>query len=68
MDQIVQFAEPVKQFTKDSYRFIKRCTKPDRREFQKIALATEIGFGIMGFIGYVVKLICIPINTIIVGS
>lgn len=35
-------------------------------EFQKIALATLIGFAIMGFIGYFVKLIHIPINNIIV--
>ena len=35
-------------------------------EFQKIAMATAIGFGIMGFIGFFVKLIHIPINNIIV--
>ena len=35
-------------------------------EFQKIVLATAIGFFIMGFIGYFVKLIHIPINNIIV--
>ena len=37
-------------------------------EFQKIAVATAIGFAIMGFIGFFVKLIHIPINNIIVGS
>ena len=36
-------------------------------EFQKIATATAIGFAIMGFIGFFVKLIHIPINNIIVG-
>lgn len=35
-------------------------------EFQKIAMATAIGFAIMGFIGFFVKLIHIPINNIIV--
>lgn len=35
-------------------------------EFQKIAIATAIGFCIMGFIGFFVKLIHIPINNIIV--
>ena len=35
-------------------------------EFQKIAVATAIGFCIMGFIGFFVKLIHIPINNIIV--
>ncbi|KAH9420806.1 Protein transport protein Sec61 subunit gamma [Dermatophagoides pteronyssinus] len=66
MDQIISFVEPAKKFTKDSIRLVKRCTKPDRKEFQKIAVATAIGFAIMGFIGFFVKLIHIPINNIIV--
>mmetsp|Transcript_40974 Transcript_40974/g.67786 ORF Transcript_40974/g.67786 Transcript_40974/m.67786 type:complete len:95 (+) Transcript_40974:66-350(+) len=52
MDQITNALEPCKQFAKDSMRLVKRCTKPDRKEFQKIALATAIGFAIMGFIGF----------------
>lgn len=84
MDQIQQFTDPCKQFMKDSFRLVKKCTKPDRKgkffissiislifsslEFQKIAVATAIGFAIMGFIGFFVKLIHIPINNIIVGS
>ncbi|RXG69388.1 Protein transport protein Sec61 subunit gamma [Armadillidium vulgare] len=68
MDQIMSFVEPAKQFSKDSIRLVKRCTKPDRKEFQKISLATAIGFGIMGFIGFFVKLIHIPINNIIVNK
>lgn len=31
MDQITQFVEPMKQFSKDSIRLVKRCTKPDRK-------------------------------------
>merc|ERR1712183_525699 len=57
---------PAQEFVKDSLRLVKRCTKPDRKEFQKIAMATAIGFSIMGFIGFFVKLIHIPINNIIV--
>ena len=34
-------------------------------EFSKIAQATSVGFAIMGFIGFFVKLIFIPINNII---
>ena len=68
MDQIAQYIEPMRQFSKDSIRLVKRCTKPDRKEFQKIAIATAIGFAIMGFIGFFVKLIRIPINNIIVGA
>jgi preprotein translocase subunit Sss1 len=87
MDQINKLVEPGRQFFKDSYRLVKKCTKPDRKgkfffilinklnpfkkiihilEFQKIAFATAIGFAIMGFIGFFVKLIHIPINNIIV--
>ncbi|XP_055473373.1 protein transport protein Sec61 subunit gamma-like [Psammomys obesus] len=68
MDQVMQFVEPSRQFVKNSIRLVKRCTKPDRKEFQKIAMATAIGFAIMGFIGFFVKLIHIPINNIIVGG
>jgi len=66
MDQVQKTLEPCKEFVKDSVRLVKRCTKPDRKEFQKIAIATAIGFAIMGFIGFFVKLIHIPINNIIV--
>jgi len=51
-----------------SKRLLKKCTKPDRKEFKKIAIATGIGFAVMGFIGFFVKLIHIPINNIIVGG
>ncbi|XP_022160016.1 protein transport protein Sec61 subunit gamma-like [Myzus persicae] len=68
MDQVKQMLEPGRQFSKDSIRLVKRCTKPDRKEFKKIAIATAIGFCVMGFIGFFVKLIHIPINNIIVVS
>ncbi|CAJ0582030.1 unnamed protein product, partial [Mesorhabditis spiculigera] len=68
MDQVQAIVEPAKQFAKDSIRLVKKCTKPDRKEYQKIAIATAIGFAIMGFIGFFVKLIHIPINNIIVGA
>lgn len=45
-----------------------KCWIDSNLEFQKIAMATAIGFAIMGFIGFFVKLIHIPINNIIVGS
>lgn len=37
-------------------------------EFAKIARATGVGFLIMGFVGFFVKLVHIPINNIIVGG
>lgn len=60
--------EPLKQFAKDSVHLVKKCTKPDRKEFTNIARATGVGFLIMGFIGFFVKLVHIPINNILVGN
>lgn len=37
-------------------------------EFSRIAIATGVGFLIMGFIGFVVKLIHIPINQILLSQ
>lgn len=37
-------------------------------EFARIAYATSVGFLIMGFIGFFVKLIHIPINNILLGG
>ena len=49
-----------------------QLTKPpspaDRREFIKISQAVGMGFLIMGAIGYVIKLIHIPVNNILVGG
>ncbi|EGW05155.1 protein transport protein Sec61 subunit gamma isoform X1 [Cricetulus griseus] len=66
MDQA--FVELSWQFVKDSIWLLKRCTKPDRKGFQKIAMATAIGFTVMGFTGFFVKLIHIPVDNIIVGG
>ncbi|XP_023582183.1 protein transport protein Sec61 subunit gamma-like [Trichechus manatus latirostris] len=67
-DQVMQFVEPRGQFVKDSIWLIKRCTKPDRKEFHKTAMATATGFAIMGFTGFFVKPIDTLFNNIIVGG
>jgi protein transport protein SEC61 subunit gamma-like protein len=56
------------KFFVDARQLLIRCTKPDRREFTKIAYAVAIGFCLMGFIGFFIKLIHIPIINIIVGG
>ncbi|KAJ4754974.1 Protein transport protein Sec61 subunit gamma [Rhynchospora pubera] len=77
MDAIDSVADPLREFAKDSIRLVKRCHKPDRKgfftspfrfKFSKVAVRTAIGFVVMGFVGFFVKLIFIPINNIIVGS
>ncbi|MCJ1308254.1 Sec61p translocation complex subunit [Agyrium rufum] len=66
-DQIRELADVPQKFIHDGGLFLKRCTKPDKREFIKISQAVGMGFVIMGVIGYVVKLIHIPVNQILVG-
>lgn len=68
MEAVDYVVRPVQNFAKDSIRLVKRCHKPDRKEFTKVALRTALGFVVMGFIGFFVKLIFIPINNIIVGA
>lgn len=60
--------DPALDFLKRSKMLINVCSKPDRKEFTQIAVATSVGFLIMGFIGFFVKLVHIPINQIIVGG
>ncbi|KIM88664.1 hypothetical protein PILCRDRAFT_813634 [Piloderma croceum F 1598] len=67
-DKIREFVEIPQQFVRDGKQFITRCTKPSQTEFTSICRAVAIGFAVMGFIGYFVKLIHIPINNILVGG
>ncbi|EKX52913.1 hypothetical protein GUITHDRAFT_101363 [Guillardia theta CCMP2712] len=59
---------PAYAFYRDSKMLVRRCAKPDKNEFTKIALATGAGFLVMGFIGFFVKLMFIPINNVIVSN
>ncbi|KAI5329523.1 hypothetical protein L3X38_028920 [Prunus dulcis] len=68
MEAIDSVVDPLRVFAKESTRLVKRCHKPDRKEFAKVAIRTAIGFVAMGFVGFFVKLVFIPINNIIVGS
>ncbi|KAG6573134.1 Protein transport protein Sec61 subunit gamma, partial [Cucurbita argyrosperma subsp. sororia] len=50
MDAVDSVVDPLREFAKDSVRLVKRCHKPDRKEFTKVAVRTAIGFVVMGFI------------------
>ncbi|ORY60548.1 protein transporter Sec61 subunit gamma [Pseudomassariella vexata] len=67
-DQMQELLDIPKDFVKDGTQFMNRCTKPDQKEFIKICQAVGVGFLIMGAVGYVVKLIHIPVNNILVGG
>ncbi|KAH7822965.1 putative protein transport protein Sec61 subunit gamma [Monocercomonoides exilis] len=66
--QVRKVSGPLSKFARDSVRFWNRCTKPDAKEFSKIALATGAGFLVLGFVGFFVRLIFIPINHVLVGN
>ncbi len=57
--------EPLKEFFLNSKMLVQECKKPDKEEFFKIARATGMGFLIMGFIGFFVKIVHIPIKDIL---
>ncbi|KAA8642805.1 translocon subunit SSS1 [Aspergillus tanneri] len=67
-DQVQELLNIPRDFLKDGMMFINRSQKPDKREFIKISQAVGTGFLVMGFIGYIVKLIHIPVNNVLVGG
>ncbi|KAH7100603.1 secE/sec61-gamma protein [Auriculariales sp. MPI-PUGE-AT-0066] len=67
-EKIREIVEIPREFVHDGNLFLQRCTKPSQQEFLQICRAVALGFAIMGFIGYFVKLIHIPINNILVGG
>ena len=60
-------ATSLKEFSRDSQNFWSKCKKPSKAEYLKILYACCMGFIVMGFIGYLVKLVFIPINNIILS-
>ncbi|KAL9102724.1 MAG: hypothetical protein Q9163_002155 [Psora crenata] len=66
-DQFSELLDIPRDFVRDGAQFMNRCTKPDKREFVKISQAVGVGFVVMGAIGYIVKLVHIPVNNILVA-
>ncbi|KAG9245564.1 hypothetical protein BJ878DRAFT_500999 [Calycina marina] len=67
-DQVQELLDVPRAFFTDGMQFINKCQKPDKREFLKISQAVGVGFVVMGAVGFVVKLIHIPVNNILVGG
>ncbi len=59
---------PLQTFFKNSKHLVQKCVKPNSQDFNQVGTATVVGFAIMGFIGFFVKLIFIPINNVIMGQ
>ena len=60
-------ATQLNRLVQDSLNFYQKCKKPDYTEYMKILQACVMGFAVMGVIGYLVKLVFIPINNIILS-
>ncbi|TFY80024.1 hypothetical protein EWM64_g3989 [Hericium alpestre] len=59
-EKLKEFVEIPQEFVHDGRQFLVRCTKPSQKEFLQICRAVAVGFAVMGFLGYFVKLIHIP--------
>lgn len=53
------------ELAQEGKRFIERCSKPNKEEYLSILRAVGTGFLMMGALGFVVKLVHIPIRHLI---
>ncbi|KAL1847532.1 hypothetical protein VTK73DRAFT_10334 [Phialemonium thermophilum] len=67
-EQVQALLEAPLEFWRDGLQFARRCEKPDKKEFLKICTAVGTGFVVMGVVGYIVKLIHVPLNHTLVGG
>lgn len=54
-----------RQFATDSTRLVRRCTKPDRTEFKRVATRVGLGALCAGAVGFWVRLIFVPIRALV---
>ena len=59
---------PAQKFLKNCDRVLKRCNFPSSKIIKKTAIAGAAGFAVLGTIGFVFKLVSIPINNVIIGG
>lgn len=51
MGYIAKTGEFVEEFVGESKRFLNKCDRPSTLEVKRIAMATAVGFVVMGFVG-----------------
>jgi len=66
--QYVQTKNQLFTLFQDLYRLFVRANKPTRKSFFDAARVVLLGVLIMGFVGFVVKIMSIPINNILIGK
>eukprot|EP00037_Helgoeca_nana_P013623 m.125687 g.125687 ORF g.125687 m.125687 type:complete len:73 (+) comp22145_c1_seq1:1798-2016(+) len=60
-----KYLQPLQKFAKESRAFATKCTKPTEREYFQLLSATGTGFAMVGFFGFFIRLIFIPIVRIL---
>lgn len=50
-----------------SLTFLRKCSKPSRKEYLQLLRAHALGVAFLGLLGYTITFIHIPINNILVG-
>ena len=68
MEALDFIAAPAQQFTKNCINVLKRCSAPSAKILKRTALVSGVGFLIFGTVGFVFKLISIPVNNVIIGA
>ncbi len=69
MDVIDQtFVLPVQALITNSKTLLQRCEKPTYLEFQRSVKMTLVGFAVLGLLGVFIKVVFIPINSVIMGK
>lgn len=63
-----QHATKVTEFFDNWAKFLNKCEKPNKKEYTKLLQACVMGVLVMGVIGYLIKLMFIPINTILLSK
>lgn len=62
------FVLPVQALISNSKTLVEKCEKPDYAEFKRSVYASLVGFAILGMIGVLVKVVFIPVNSVIMGK
>lgn len=66
MGEMEKITEAPVEFVKQGAQFIQKCTKPTKKEYLQLVRAVGVGFIMMGVVGYLIKLVHIPIRYLIV--
>jgi len=66
-DQIADYIQMIKKEMVHVKLFLKRSTKPNKKEYKQLLRANLTGVCALGFLGYIITFIHIPINNILFG-